>query len=70
MFVTKSITKITAYLLLEMFFLLFYRVKTTILPFWFFFGSFRFDEVSVMMKRNPLIFTFIRLLKMKIKGLY
>ena len=45
MFVTKSITKITAYLLLEMFFLLFYGVKTTILPFWFFFGSFRFDSV-------------------------
>ncbi|MBE5693762.1 MAG: hypothetical protein EGP90_04275 [Bacteroides sp.] len=65
MFVTKSITKITAYLLLEMFFLLFYRVKTTILLFWFFFGSFRFDEVSMMVKRNPLIFTFIRLLCLK-----
>ncbi|EFI36559.1 hypothetical protein HMPREF9010_04887 [Bacteroides sp. 3_1_23] len=52
-----------------MFFLLFYGVKTTILPFWFFFGSFRFDSVLMMMKRNPLIFTFIQLLKMKIRGL-
>ncbi|RGZ60532.1 hypothetical protein DW985_08990 [Bacteroides ovatus] len=68
MFVTKSITKITAYLLLEMFFLLFYGVKTTILPFWFFFGSFRFDSVLMMMKRNPLIFTFIQLFKMKSGG--
>ncbi|CAG9914112.1 hypothetical protein BOVA208_94 [Bacteroides ovatus] len=54
---------------MEMFFLLFYGVKTTILPFWFFFGSFRFDSVLMMMKRNPLIFTFIQLFKMKIRGL-